>query len=124
MSNLGTAGQARAAALLRGETVSPFAAPFTVGLGLGADDTGLTGEPVGNGYTRQALSFAGSGAQVSNANALSFGPFTSDLGVVRAFAVFDAAGNVLWQGALSNQLTLSAGQTRVIAAGAITGLID
>jgi hypothetical protein len=124
MSNLGTAGQARAAALLRGETVSPFAAPFTVGLGLASDDTGLTGEPVGNGYARAPLTFAGTGAQWTNANALNFGPFTAELGLVRAFAVFDAAGNVLWQGRLSNQLTLSTGAARTIAAGAITGAID
>ena len=42
MSNPGTAGQNRAAALLRGETVSPFAGPFSIGLGLSADDSGLT----------------------------------------------------------------------------------
>lgn len=124
MSNLGTAGQTRAAALLRGESVPAFAGPFSIGLGLSADDTGLTGEPVGNGYARQPFTFAGTGAAISNANAITFGPFTADLGVVRGFAIFDAAGNVMWRGDLSNQLTLSAGQTRSIAAGAITGTLD
>ena len=124
MSNLGNAGQTRAAALLRGESVTAFTAPFRIGLGLSADDTGLSGEPVGNGYARQAFTFAGNGAAMSNAAAISFGPFTADLGVVRSFAIFDAAGNVMWRGDLSNQLALSSGQTRLIAAGAITGSID
>jgi hypothetical protein len=124
MSNLGAAGQTRAAALLRGESVAPFTAPFSIGLGLAADDSGLTGEPVGNGYARQPFAFGGAGAAMTNANAISFGPFTAELGVVRAFAIFDAAGSVIWRGELSNQLTLSSGQTRAIAAGAITGTID
>jgi hypothetical protein len=124
MSNLGAAGQTRAAALLRGQSVAAFAAPFSIGLGLAADDTGLTGEPVGNGYARQPFTFGGSGAAMTNGNAITFGPFTADLGVVRAFAIFDAAGNVMWRGDLSNQLALSLGQTRAIAAGAITGAID
>jgi hypothetical protein len=124
MSNLGAAGQTRAAALLRGESVAAFTAPFSIGLGLAADDTGLTGEPVGGGYARQPFVFAGTGAAMTNANAISFGPFTADLGVVRGFAIFDSAGNVMWRGELSNQLVLSAGQTRSIAAGAIVGTID
>ncbi|MCC7283078.1 MAG: hypothetical protein IT556_11890 [Acetobacteraceae bacterium] len=124
MSNLGNAGQTRAAALLRGESVSAFTAPFSIGLGLAADDSGLTGEPVGNGYARQPFVFAGNGAAMSNANAISFGPFTADLGVVRGFVIFDAGGGVMWRGELSNQLSLASGQTRSIAAGAITGSID
>jgi hypothetical protein len=123
MSNLGTAGQNRAAALLRGETVAAFTAPFSIGLGLSAGDSGLTGEPAGNGYARQAFAFAGAGNAMSNANAISFGPFTADLGVVRAFAIFDAAGNVMWWGDLSNQITLASGQSRGIAAGGLTGTI-
>jgi hypothetical protein len=124
MSNLGTAGQNRAAALLRGESVAAFTAPFTIGLGLAADDSGLTGEPVGNGYARQAFSFAGAGPNMTNANAITFGPFTADLGLARGFAIFDAAGNVMWRGDLSNQLSLASGASRTIAAGAITGSID
>jgi hypothetical protein len=123
MSNLGTAGQNRAAALLRGETVSPFAGPFSIGLGLSADDSGLTGEPAGQGYARQAFAFSGTGNAIGNAAALAFGPFSAELGVVRAFAIFDAAGNVMWHGDLSNQLTLSSGTTRTIVAGGITGSI-
>jgi hypothetical protein len=122
--NLGTAGQTRAAALLRGEAVTPFQAPFRVGLGVSADDAGLVGEPVGGGYARQTLSFAGTGANVANANALTFGPFTADLGIVRALAIFDATGAVIWRGDLSNALTLANGATRTIAAGAITATID
>ncbi len=124
MSNLGSAGQIRAAALLRGESVTPFAGPFRIGLGLAADESGLTGEPSGSGYARQDFTFAGQGSAVSNAAAITFGPFSADLGVVRGFAIFDAAGNVMWQGNLSNQLMLAQGATRTIAAGAITGAID
>lgn len=124
MSNLGTAGQARAAALLRGQAAAPFAAPFSVGLGLSASRDGLTGEPTGGGYARQPVSLGGTGAAVSNTNALSFGPFSADLGVVRALAVFDATGAVMWQASLSGSLTLPAGATRTIAIGAITASLD
>lgn len=124
MSNLGSAGQARAAALLRGQAATPFTAPFRVGLGLSASRDGLTGEPAGSGYARQAVSLGGTGAAVANTNALSFGPFTADLGVVRALAVFDATGAVMWHASLSGTLTLPAGATRTIAAGAISASLD
>lgn len=124
MSNLGSAARSRAAALLRGETVQPFTAPFSIGLGLAADETGLTGEPAGSGYARRPFVFAGQGSAISNAAAITFGPFTANLGMVRAFAIFDAAGNVIWHGTLSAQLMLSNASSRSIAAGALTGSID
>lgn len=124
MANLGTGGQNRAAALLRGETVSAFAAPFSIGLGLSSSDGGLTGEPSGSGYARQAFTFTGSGNAMSNANAITFGPFTASLGVARAFAIFDSAGNVLWHGPLNNQITLGSGESRSFVIGAITATVD
>jgi hypothetical protein len=122
--NLGQAGQQRAAALLRGEAAAQFTGPLSIGLGLSADDTGLTGEPAGNGYARQTIVLGGSGNLVTNTTAAAFGPFLANLGLVRAFAIFDSAGNVMWRGDLSNQISLSQGISRTIAAGALRGYLD
>lgn len=125
MVNIALDGQARAAALLRGETVAAFAAPFRIGLGVAVDDAGLVGEPpAANGYARQTFTFGGSGAALNNSNAISFGPFTADLGDVSAFMIFDNAGQRMWWGWLSQAVQLSTGATRSFAIGDITGTID
>jgi hypothetical protein len=96
--------------------------PTAVFAALGTGGTaaeGVTGEPVGNGYARQRVTFTGTGPQ-RNADALTF-TFTAVLGVgtLTHIGLFDAAtgGNPLTWGVLSFPLTVSCAGTVTIAAG-------
>ncbi|MEN0073331.1 MAG: hypothetical protein AAGC69_03050 [Paracraurococcus sp.] len=80
------------------------ALPSQVYLGLGtggSDATGLTGEPAGNGYARQRVTFTGTGTQ-QNTDAIRF-TFTAAAGTMTHVGLFDAAsgGNALTWSALS-----------------------
>jgi hypothetical protein len=80
------------------------ALPTQVYLGLGtggSDATGLTGEPAGNGYARQRVTFTGTGTQ-QNTDAIRF-TFTAAAGTMTHVGLFDAAsgGNALTWSALS-----------------------
>lgn len=80
------------------------ALPSQVYLGLGtggSDATGLIGEPAGNGYARQRVTFTGTGVQ-QNTDAIRF-IFTAAAGTMTHVGLFDAAsgGNALTWSALS-----------------------
>ncbi|RAI57197.1 phage tail fiber protein [Roseicella frigidaeris] len=80
------------------------ALPSQVYLGLGtggSDATGLIGEPAGNGYARQRVTFTGTGVQ-QNTDAIRF-TFTAAAGTMTHVGLFDAAsgGNALTWSALS-----------------------
>jgi hypothetical protein len=93
------------------------AMPTQVYLGLGtggADATGVVGEPSGNGYARQRVTFSGTGAQ-QNSNAVAF-TFTAAVGTLAYAGMFDAAtgGNALTWSALAQSVTVSGAGTVTI----------
>lgn len=93
------------------------AMPTQVYLGLGtggADATGVVGEPVGNGYARQRVTFSGTGAQ-QNSNTVTF-TFTGSAGTLAYAGMFDAAtgGNPLTWSALAQSVTVSGAGTVTI----------
>lgn len=79
----------------------------------GSDTTGLTGEPAGNGYARQRVTFSGTGPQ-QNTDAIRF-TFTTAIGALTHVGLFDASngGNPLTWSALSQA-------AQVTAAGTVT----
>ncbi|MBX6743657.1 MAG: hypothetical protein IRY87_16610 [Acetobacteraceae bacterium] len=86
------------------------ALPSQVFLGLGtggSDATGLTGEPTGNGYARQRVTFSGTGAQ-QNTDAIRF-TFTAAIGTLTHVGLFDAptGGNPLTWSALDQAVTVA-----------------
>lgn len=102
----------------RGPTL-PSAVWAALGTG-GADATGVTGEPAGNGYARQRVTFTGAGTQ-RNVSALTF-TFTTAIGTVSHLGLFDAAtgGNPLSWAPLSAPVTVAGPGTVTIAADALT----
>ncbi|WP_137178439.1 hypothetical protein [Roseomonas sp. AR75] len=97
----------------------PVAVWAALGTG-GADSTGLTGEPAGNGYARQRVTFTGTGPQ-RNAAALSFN-FTAAVGTLTHLGLFDAAsgGNPLTHAALSSPVSVGGPGTITVAVDALT----
>jgi len=90
------------------------ALPSQVFLGLGtggSDATGLTGEPAGNGYARQRVTFTGTGAQ-QNTDAIRFS-FTAASGTLTHVGLFDAAsgGNPLTWSALAQPAAVTGAGT-------------
>lgn len=107
--------------LTAGAVTRPTA--WFVGVGTGHTDTGLTGEPSGNGYARQAVTFSVTNDVATNSALLVFGPCaTASWGSVASVAVFDAAtgGNCLWSGALAAPRTVDVGDSLTIAASALS----
>jgi hypothetical protein len=95
-----------------------------VALGTGSSDAaGVTGEPSGNGYARQALTVATvSGGATDNNGTITFGPCTgSNWGTMSHVAIYDAStsGNPLWHGALTDARTINVGDSLTIATGAL-----
>jgi hypothetical protein len=91
------------------------------GLGTGGSDaTGLTGEPAGNGYARQRVTFTGTGAQ-RNVSAFSFS-FTSAAGTLTHLGLYDAAtgGNPLTWAPLSASALVAGPGTVTVAADTLT----
>jgi hypothetical protein len=86
----------------------------------GADAAGLTGEPAGNGYARQRVTFTGTGVQ-RNAAALSFS-FTGAVGTLSHLGLFDAAsgGNALTHAPLSSPVSVGGPGTITVAVDALT----
>ena len=86
----------------------------------GSDATGLAGEPAGNGYARQRVTFSGSGPQ-QNTDAVVF-TFSAAPGTLPHCGLFDAAagGNPLTWSTLSSPANVSgAGTVTVSAAGLV-----
>lgn len=107
--------------LTNGAATRPTA--WFVGVGTGHTDTGLTSEPSGNGYARQAVSFSVTNDAATNSALLVFGPCaTASWGSVASVAVFDAAtgGNCLWSGALAAARTVDVGDSLTVAASALS----
>ena len=91
------------------------------GLGTGGSDpTGLTGEPAGNGYARQRVTFTGTGVQ-TNAEAIRFS-FTGAIGTLSHLGLFDAAagGNALTWGPLSAATSVTGSGTVTVNPGTFT----
>ena len=93
----------------------PTGAWAALGTG-GADATGLSGEPAGNGYARQRVTFTGTGAQ-RNAAAIAF-TFTAAAGTLSHLGLFDAAtgGNPLTWSPLSAAVTVAGPGTVTVPA--------
>lgn len=103
------------------------ALPATVFIGLGtggSDATGLSGEPTGTGYARQAGTFFGTGQQY-NASQVRF-TFTSLPGTLTHIGVFDAqtAGNPLLWAPLTTPVTLNVPGNVTIPANSMTVVGD
>lgn len=92
-----------------------------LGLGTGGSDAaGLSGEPVGNGYARQRVTFTGTGVQ-TNAEAVRF-TFTAAAGTFTHAGLFDAAagGNPLTWAPLAAAAAVAGPGTVTINPGAFT----
>jgi hypothetical protein len=104
-------------------------APATVYLALGTacDATGLTGEPVGNGYSRTGITnnttnFPTTSTQTkSNAVAVTTATASGNWGTLGFGALYDAAstGNMLYWGPLSVAVGPGSGQAVNFAVGTI-----
>jgi hypothetical protein len=91
-----------------------------LGLGTGGSDaTGLVGEPAGNGYARQRVTFSGTGPQ-QNTDAVRF-TFTAAVGTMTHVGLFDAAtgGNPLTWGPLAQVAAVTGAGSVTVNAGAL-----
>jgi hypothetical protein len=93
--------------------------PTTVYAALGTGGTaaaGLTGEPAGNGYARQRVTFTGTGPQ-RNAEALRF-VFAASAGTLTHVGLYDAAsgGNPLLVSPLNAAVAMTGAGTVTVAA--------
>jgi len=93
-----------------------------LGVGTGNTDAGLTGEPSGDGYARQQVTFTATDGVATLADAVAFGPATGNWGTIASAAIFDAAtsGNVLAVGPLAASRVIESGDSLTVAASAIT----
>jgi len=113
---------------LNGATPTRPAAVFA-GLATGAPSSIASSEiATGSGYTRQTMGMgaagtpAGSGTS-TNTGAVTFGPFStaqSITGIFLADTVSSNAGTMLFFGNLATARTVSAGDSLVVASGALT----
>jgi hypothetical protein len=99
------------------------ALPANVFLALGTGGsapTGVTGEPVGNGYARQRVTFTGTGAQ-QNAEAVRF-TFTAAGGSFTHAGLYDApsGGNPLTFSALAQPVAVAGPGTVTVNPGALS----
>lgn len=83
----------------------------------GSDATGLLGEPAGNGYARQRVTFSGTGPQ-QNTDAIRF-TFTNAVGTLTHVGLFDAAtgGNPLTWGPLAQSVAVGGAGTVTVNPG-------
>ena len=128
MANIGIWAQANMLNwVLRGSSPTQPAAVY-VGLSLGAPTSVSFSEVgAGSGYSRQSPGFgpaatpAGSGS-ASNSGAATYGPFSSSAVISGLFICDNATSatpNMLWYGNLSTVRTPLAGDSLVLAAGAL-----
>ncbi|MDQ1079966.1 hypothetical protein [Pseudoroseomonas cervicalis] len=91
-----------------------------VALGTGGGNAGLTGEPAGNGYARQRVTFTGTGQQ-RNVEVLRF-VFSAAAGAFTHLGLYDSAtgGNPLAYGLLAQTANVNGPGTVTIAAEALT----
>jgi hypothetical protein len=92
-------------------------------LGTGVTDAGLSGEPSGNGYGRQAITFAAAASRAVAQNAdVTFGPVTTtSWGTITHWAVYDAAsgGNCMATGLFAAGKICSVGRSPRVVSGQI-----
>ncbi|MBI0534635.1 hypothetical protein D9599_03500 [Roseomonas sp. KE2513] len=96
--------------------------PTTVYAALGTGGTaaaGLNGEPAGNGYARQRVTFTGTGTQ-QNAEAIRF-VFSASAGTLTHVGLYDAAsgGNPLLVAPLAAPVVVSGTGTVTVAANSL-----
>jgi hypothetical protein len=106
--------------LTTGTAARPTA--WHLAVGTGSSDTGLTGEPSGNGYARQSITFSVTDDLATNTNAITIGPCSgTNWGTMSHFAIFDATtgGNLLWHGALTASKLVEVGDSLTVAIGDI-----
>ena len=91
-----------------------------VALGTGGGASGMTGEPAGNGYARQRITFTGTGLQ-RNVEVIRF-TFTAAAGTLTHIGLYDAAtgGNPLVYGPMAASAAVVGPGTVTIAAEALT----
>ena len=101
----------------------PTAVFLALGTG-GSEATGTTGEPAGNGYARQRVTFTGTGPQ-QNADTVRF-TFTGAAGTFTHCGLFDAVagGNALTWGALPLAAPVTGPGTLSINPGSLTVTAD
>lgn len=106
----------------RAATSAPSAVYLGLSTGSMADDNSGT-ELSGNGYARQAVTFAAasSGSIASNA-AAEFPAATGSWGSVSHWAIYDAAssGNQLFHGSFATAKTIATGDILKVASGDLT----
>tara|TARA_Y100000401_G_C8249685_1_gene187454 strand:+ start:305 stop:691 length:387 start_codon:yes stop_codon:yes gene_type:complete len=103
-----------------------YTQPTSVFIGLStgtfADDNSGT-EITGNGYARQAVTFAAASGGTASSNAtVTFPTATGTWGNIQFFGIFDAAssGNLLLHGALSSSKNITTGDVIRINSGDVT----
>lgn len=103
--------------------ILPGAVFAALGTG-GSDATGISGEPVGNGYARQRVTFTGTGVQ-QNAEVVRF-TFTTAAGSFSHIGMFDAAagGNALTWSPLTTAVSVAGPGTVSVNPGAFTMTAD
>ena len=87
-------------------------------------DSGGGTEVSGNGYARQAVTFAAAtspGGTTSNTGAVSFTASGGDWGTITHIGIFDAstAGNLLWHGSMTASKVVNDGDTLQFSTGNI-----
>ena len=87
-------------------------------------DSGGGTEVSGNGYSRQAVTFAAAtspGGTTSNTGDITFTAAGGDWGTITHIGIFDAstAGNLLWHGAMTASKTVADGDTLQFSTGNI-----
>lgn len=128
MSNVAAYAEKAALDWMLGGATPTRPANWGVALALGAP-TSVSGSEIstGSGYARQTCTFgaaASPAGSASNANAMTFGPFSSAQSIT-GLVVYDTmlslnSGNMLWYGTLTTPRTVGPGDSLVIAAGALT----
>lgn len=96
-----------------------YTSPTTVYGALFTSDPGEAGggtELSGNGYAREALTFAAPTDGSGSATEVTFGPATASWGTVTHFAIFDAltVGNMLFYAPLSASKTVNTDDTLAV----------
>ena len=105
---------------------SSTTAPSNVYLALHTADPGEAGsgaEVSGNGYSRQAVTFAAASSGSAASNSVEeFTASGGSFGTVSHFGIWDASssGNLLYYGALTASKVIADGDTLRFASGAIT----
>lgn len=87
-------------------------------------DSGGGTEVSGNGYSRQAVTFAAAstpGGTTSNTGAVSFTAAGGSWGTISHIGIFDTltSGNLLWHGSMTASKTIADGDTLEFAIGNI-----